>query len=104
MSGIPTTGAQRPPGVFQHSLYTIRRKVFKILGGAFHIYGPAGELIGYSKQKAFKLKEDIRVFTDESCTVELLTIQARNIIDFSAAYDVTDPAGGGVIGTLRRSR
>lgn len=47
--------------------YTIRRKVLKLFGAAFHIYNPAGAVVGFCKQKAFKLKEDIRVYTDETC-------------------------------------
>lgn len=88
--------------VFQQDEYLIRRKVFKFLGGAFHIYDAAGRVVGYSKQKAFKLKEDIRVYTDESTSTELLTILARAVIDFSASYDVVDPLKGEPVGTLRR--
>ena len=73
--------------------YTIRRKVLKIFGAAFHIYDPQGKVVGYCKQKAFKLKEDIRIFTDESCTTELIAIKARSIIDFGANYDVFVGAG-----------
>lgn len=92
--------------------YTIRRKVFKIFGAAFHIYDPAGKLVGYCKQKAFKLKEDIRIFTDEDCTSELLAIKARSIIDFGANYDVfvgggseggsTGAGAGDSLGSFRR--
>ena len=82
--------------------YTIRRKVFTLLGGKFHIYNREGELVGFSKQKAFKLKEDIRVFVDEEMTSPLLAIAARSIIDFGAAYDVTDSKTGQKIGALRR--
>jgi hypothetical protein len=81
--------------------YTIRRKVLKIFGAAFHIYDPQGHLVGYCKQKAWKLKEDIRIYTDESCTAELLVIKARSIIDFGATYDVTTPEGL-VLGSFRR--
>lgn len=88
--------------IWKHSQYLIRRKVFKIFGAAFHIYDDMGELIGFSKQKAFKLKEDIRIFTDETCEQERLVIQARQIVDFSASYDVFDPATDQVIGSLRR--
>jgi hypothetical protein len=83
--------------------YTIRRKVFTIAGAKFHIYDPAGNLIGFSKQKAFKLKEDIRVYRDESMQQELLTIHARSIIDFSAAYDVIDPKSNQRLGVLKRA-
>ncbi len=81
--------------------YTIRRKILTLLGAKFHIYDPAGNVIGFSKQKAFKLREDIRVYRDESQSEELLVIKARSVVDFSAAYDVTDPAGRRV-GVLRR--
>ena len=86
----------------QSSEYTIRRKVFKLFGAAFHVYDQSGALVGYSKQKAFKLKEDIRIYTDESMSTEVLTIQARNIVDFSAAYDIVDTRVGETAGTARR--
>ncbi|MDP6467624.1 MAG: hypothetical protein QF918_07790 [Pirellulaceae bacterium] len=82
--------------------YTIRRKVFTLIGGKFHIYNREGALVGFSKQKAFKLKEDIRVFTDESMQQPMLAIAARSIIDFSACYDVTDSKTGQKVGALRR--
>ena len=81
--------------------YTIRRKVIKLFGAAFHIYNPEGGLVGYCKQKAFKLREDIRVYTDETCSQEFIVIRARSIIDFSATYDVT-LGDGSAIGSLRR--
>lgn len=87
---------------FQFDRYTIRRKVFKLVGGAFHLYGPDQQLLFYSRQKAFKLREDIRLYTDESMTEEILWIQARQIVDFSAAYDVIDSATGDKVGAFRR--
>lgn len=81
--------------------YTIRRKVLKLLGAAFHIYDPQGGLVGYCKQKAFKLKEDIRIYTDESMKTEWLVIKARSVLDFGATYDIQLPDGS-VIGSLRR--
>lgn len=87
---------------FSHSTYLIRRKILKILGAAFHIYDPQGNVAFYSKQKAFKLKEDIRVYTGEDMQKEVLTIQAKNIIDFSATYTVFDPTTGTKVGLLKR--
>lgn len=81
--------------------YTVRRKVLKILGAAFHVYDAQGGLVGYCKQKAFKLREDIRLYTDENCQTELLVLRARQVIDFGATYDVTTPAGD-TIASLRR--
>ena len=87
---------------YANDQYIIRRKIFSFLGAAFHIYDPQGNVVFYSKQKAFKLKEDIRVYTDESQSQEVLLIAARSVIDFSASYDVIDSASGEKIGVLRR--
>lgn len=86
---------------FQFNQYLLKRQVFA-LTGKFRIYDPNGQLALFSQQKMFKLKEDIRVFSDESMIQELLLIQARQIIDFSAAYDVVDPAYNQKVGVLRR--
>ncbi len=90
------------PEQFSHTSYTIKRQIFKIFGGAFRIYDSLGNLVFYSRQKAFKLKEDIRVFTDESMAEELLTIKARQVLDIAAAYDVEDPRTREKVGALRR--
>jgi len=88
---------------FRHSNYVVRRKIFSILGQKFHVYDGSGRLAFYSRQKAFRLKEDLRIYSDESMQTEVLVIKARNIIDFGATYDVFDPrAGGTLVGSLRR--
>ncbi|MEK4063807.1 MULTISPECIES: hypothetical protein [Paenibacillus] len=87
---------------FNHTEYIIRKKVFSIMGAKLHIYNSSEELVLYSQMKAFKLKEDIALFTDESMEKELLRIKARNAIDFSATYDVHDSETGEHIGALRR--
>ena len=87
---------------FQHSTYTIRRKVFRLFGAGFQIFGPDGEVVLHSEQKSFRLKEDIRIYADEDKQREVLLIAARSWLDFAAAYDVTDPTSGDLIGTFRR--
>ncbi|MBN8226064.1 hypothetical protein JYK02_00910 [Corallococcus macrosporus] len=89
-------------GRFGQTRFMIRRKFFKLFGGAFHIYDEAGNVAFYSKMKAFKLKEDLRIYSGEDMQEELLTIQARSILDFGATYDVTDAATGERVGALRR--
>lgn len=86
---------------FQYKQYLLRRQIFA-LTGKFRIYEPNGSLVLFSQQKMFKLKEDIRVYSDESMAVELLLIKARSIIDFSAAYDVIDSKSGEKVGAWRR--
>ena len=86
---------------FQQPNFVLRRQVLA-LTGKFRIYAPDGRLAFYSQQKMFRLKEDIRVYTDESMQQEVLYIQARQIIDFAAAYDVIDSTSRELVGTWRR--
>lgn len=86
---------------FSHERYLLKRQVLA-LTGKVRVYTPGGQLALYSEQKMFKLREDIRAFADESRMNELLWIQARQIIDFSAAYDVMDQTSGMKVGALRR--
>ena len=87
---------------FAHPTYLLRKQFLKLFGGSFRIYDPAGSLVFFASMKAFKLKEDISIYTDENKTNELLNIKARSIIDFSAAYDVYDSASGQKIGAFKR--
>jgi hypothetical protein len=88
---------------YQHYKYYAKKKFLKLFGGEIRIYDEERtQLLFFVQQKAFKLKEDITVYTDESKTSELLKIQARKIIDFSAAYDVIDARRDMKVGALRR--
>ena len=82
--------------------FLFKRKVLKLIGAAFSVYDQNENLVLFADQKGFKLKEDIRVYTGEDKSVEVLRIAARAIMDFSGAYDVFDSATNQKIGTLRR--
>ena len=86
---------------FQNNHFLLKRQIFA-LTGKFRLYNPEGQLVMFSQQKMFKLREDIRIYSDEAKTRELLYIQARQILDFSAAYDVIDSQTGMKVGVLRR--
>ncbi len=86
---------------FSHDRYVLRRQVLA-LTGKFRVFDPHGNLVLFSEQKMFKLKEDLRIYADEAKTREVLVIQARQVIDFAAAYDVYDAASGQKLGVWRR--
>ena len=87
--------------IFQHPTYLLKRQAIA-LTGKFRFYDPMGNIVMFSEQKMFRLREDIRVYSDENKTQEVLSIKARQIIDFSAAYDVVDSAMNQKVGALRR--
>ena len=61
----------------------------------------SGKTIAYVRQKMFKLKEDIEIFSDETRTRVNYKIKADRWLDFSAAYSFYD-ADGKVIGKIAR--
>lgn len=87
--------------IFQYPSYLLKRQAIA-LTGKFRFYDPMGNLVMFSEQKMFKLREDIRVYGDEAKTREVLSIKARQIIDFSASYDVVDTEFNQKVGALRR--
>jgi len=87
--------------IFQFPHYLLKRQAIA-LTGKFRVYDPMGNLVLFSEQKMFRLREDIRVYSDENKSQEVLSIKARQILDFSAAYDVVDSALNQKVGVLRR--
>lgn len=71
------------------------------LASQIRITDASGQVIGFVKQKMFKLKEDIRIFSDESQSNEIFSIKADRIMDFSAKYNLTD-IDGNSLGSIRR--
>jgi len=87
--------------IFQFPTYLLKRQAIAITG-KFRVYDPMDNLVMFSEQKMFRLREDIRVYSDENKTQEVLSIKARQIMDFSAAYDVIDAAYNQKVGALQR--
>ena len=58
-------------------------------------------LLFYVKQKALKLKESVTVFSDKEMTKPLYTMNANQILDFSARYEFAD-AEGSTLGAVQR--
>ncbi len=86
---------------FTDTKYFAKRK-FWAVAGQVHIWDSSNNLVCYVKQKLFKLREDLTVYNDEKMTEPVLNIKARQIIDFSAAYDIVDVATGEKVGALKR--
>lgn len=68
---------------------------FKIgtLANDFVASDASGAAVAYVRQKMFKLKEDILIYSNESKSDTLFRIKADRWLDFSAAYNFTDRDG-----------
>ena len=61
----------------------------------------AGNTVLFTKQKMFKFREHVEIFTDKSKKTRLAEIKTRKVIDWSARYESTD-ATGQPIGSVGR--
>jgi len=88
--------------LFSMDHYYIQTKFFRIFGGSFFFKDMNDQVVAFSKQKRFKLKEDIVLYSDEACTQPLLSIKARSMIDLWSTYDIVDLSTGENLGAARR--
>ncbi len=89
-------------GVLNLNQYMIREKFWKIFGNKFWFEDVSEKRYGFCEQKRFKIKEDIRIYSDESKSHEWLKIKQRQVIDAWGGYDIVDSQSGEHIGTVRR--
>lgn len=88
----------------QYKHLEFRRKFFKLLGAEINITDPeTGKEVGFIQMKAWKLREDIRLYSDSSKSRELLRIRARSVIDFGVTYDIFDGDSETLLFSLRRA-
>ena len=64
----------------------------------------AGNVVLYTKKKAFKLKEAVTIFADVEQTRPLYTINADRVLDFNAKYNISDTAGRPLGAVARKGR
>jgi uncharacterized protein YxjI len=87
--------------IFQEDRFTALQKIFSFTP-QFRFYDTQGKTLAYLRKKVFSWKDQIRVFTDETHSLELLTINARKIIDWGSAFEVTDSLNHQRVGVLKR--
>ncbi len=93
--------AKPVPALWTRNSYRIRKKVLA-LTGQYWIEDQAGNQLGYSKQKLLRLKEDIRVYADETMAQELFQIRQTQILDIWGTFAIVDSPTNAILGYVRR--
>lgn len=77
---------------------------FKLLALASQatVTDASGRTVLHTRQKMFKFREHVEIFTDRSRTTRLADIRTDKVIDWSARYFSTDAAGGAIGSVGRR--
>jgi hypothetical protein len=89
--------------IFQQDRFTVeRRRIFSFML-RFHFRDSGGHTLAFLPRKPLGWKEEIRLFTDETLSMELLSIKASKITDAGVTFQVTDSINRQKVGTLQRS-
>lgn len=77
---------------------------FKIIALAPQIYitDAAGQPVLYVRQKILNLREDVRIFRDDTRTEEVFRIHADRMIDIGARYSFFDSATNAPLGSIKQ--
>ena len=99
----PPQSIQTSAGVklWNQNFYRIRKKVLAV-ANKYWIEDASNNVLGFCKQKILKLKEDIRIYSDESMSEELFRIQQQQIMDAWGDFAIIDSKTGIKLGSIKR--
>lgn len=81
--------------------FTVARQWGQLIGTNIRTYDDQDKLLCFAKQKAFKLREEVTFYSDESQSNVLFKVKARNIVDLAGTYDMFD-LNNNLMGSIRR--
>lgn len=89
--------------IFQQDRFTVeRRRLFSFMP-RYHFLDPDGNTLAFLPRKALGWKEEIRLFTDETLSMKLLSIKASKMTDRGVLFEVTDSVNRQKAGVLQRN-
>ncbi|RLI61397.1 MAG: hypothetical protein DRO67_08070 [Candidatus Asgardarchaeum californiense] len=97
----PSMQSAAGTSLWNQNFYRIRKKVLAV-GNKYWIEDANSKLLGFCKQKILKLKEDIRIYTDENMNDELFRIQQEQIMDAWGSFAIIDSKTGTKLGSIKR--
>jgi hypothetical protein len=97
---LPTDSISQQILGLQYPL-TLSFKIFALASQAT-VTDASGRTVFYTKQKLFKFREHVEIFTNRDKLNRLAEIRTRKIIDWSARYVATDPSGAEIGSVGRR--
>ncbi len=92
---------QQPAAIWYQNFYRIRKKVLSI-GAKYYIEDANERILGFCKKKKFRLKEDIRIYSDESKSQELFRIKQAQMVDIWGTFNVIDTYTNTNLGAVQR--
>ncbi|MCJ7490000.1 MAG: hypothetical protein MUO87_07670 [Thermoplasmata archaeon] len=102
---VDTQAVRAPSASYQaiwyQNFYRIRKKVIAI-ANQYWIEDARGSKIGFSRQKIIRIRENVKIFSDDTMTTELFHIQQEQVMDMWGTFAVVDSTTNACVGKLRR--
>ncbi len=89
------------PASLKDDDFIIEEKFFS-LGKKYIIKNSERKQVAYCSRKSMQLREDIRIFTDETEEKELFRIEQENVMNFTGKFKVFEGGTDKIIGHLKR--
>ena len=87
--------------IWYQNFYRIKKKIVAI-ANQYWIEDQEGHSLGYTKQKLIRIKEDIRIYSDDSMSAEVFRIKQEQIVDMWGTFAIIDSATDICVGKLQR--
>ena len=88
--------------LWYQNFYRIRKKTITV-GNKYWLEDQSGAILGFCKQKLFKLKEDIRIYSDENESQALFQIKQTQIMDAWGQFNIIDLQSNQPLGYIKRN-
>lgn len=89
------------PNIYQKNEFTVNQHIFS-LTNKNTITDENDDIIGFSKQKLFKFKDEIRIYKSKDMNEEVFRIKRKNIIDVNANFELIDSVYDSTFGYLKK--
>ncbi len=89
------------PEIYRKNKFHIKYHVLSLTNKST-IKDENDDIIGFSKQKLFKIKDEIRVYKTEEMKEEVFRIKQKNIVDINANYEIIDSVYDSTLGYLKK--
>jgi len=91
------------PAAFKGNIYSFKEKFWRFFGKGMTISDGEKKPVLHALWKRFRLRDDIRVTSEEDKKKEVLKVQQENFVDGGAVHAVMDSTSGDVLGGVKKN-
>lgn len=95
--GTPKKANKATPVLF------VQRQIFKIPGNTIRVFDKHKHLLMKARIAPFRLREKVKLYSDEAQTSLVATAEAKKVVDYNATFEIKSSEEGQLLGSIKRS-